>query len=68
MGPYALTTDPRWGAMDGLAETQQREGIVRMHPGGTADVQRVIIARRLGLGKSATAQPRRDGQVNPVGG
>ena len=44
------------GAMDGFAEAQQRDGIVSMHPGGTTDIQRVIMARRLGIGKRAREQ------------
>lgn len=53
LGPSALTSDPQWGALDGLAEGQQREGIVGMHPGGTTDIQRLIMARALGMGKGA---------------
>ena len=49
LGPSALTSDPEWGALDGLAEGQQREGIVGMHPGGTTDIQRLIMARALGM-------------------
>ncbi|MEO5837577.1 MAG: acyl-CoA dehydrogenase family protein [Acidimicrobiales bacterium] len=51
IGPAALVDDDIWGAMNGFAEEQQREGIVGMHPGGTTDIGRLIIARRLGLGK-----------------
>jgi 3-oxocholest-4-en-26-oyl-CoA dehydrogenase alpha subunit len=58
-GPYALTDDPQWGAMDGFAEAQQRDGIVSMHPGGTTDIQRVIMARRLGIGKRAREEAGR---------
>ena len=58
-GPYALTEDPAWGAMDGFAEAQQRDGIVNMHPGGTTDIQRVIMARRLGIGKRAREEAGR---------
>jgi alkylation response protein AidB-like acyl-CoA dehydrogenase len=50
-GPLALTDDARWGALAGYAEAQQRDGIVNMHPGGTTDIQRVIMARRMGIGK-----------------
>lgn len=50
VGPAGLTYDPVYGAMEGHAERQARDGIVGMHPGGTADIQRVIIARRLGVG------------------
>jgi alkylation response protein AidB-like acyl-CoA dehydrogenase len=50
LGPEALTSDPIFGAMGGFAEMHQRRGIVEQHPGGTTDIQRVIIARRLGVG------------------
>ncbi len=55
-GPHALTDDLTLGAMDGFAEAQQRGGIVSMHPGGTTDIQRVIMARRLGIGKRSREQ------------
>lgn len=58
-GPAALTDDDIWGAMGGHAERQQRDGIVDTHPGGTTDIQRVIIARRLGLGKRPREQSGR---------
>jgi 3-oxocholest-4-en-26-oyl-CoA dehydrogenase alpha subunit len=51
LGYDALTDDAEHGALDGIAEYEQRAGIVGMHPGGTTDIQRVIMARRLGLGK-----------------
>ena len=50
VGPAALTDDPQWGAMDGFAESHQRSAIVAMHPGGTTDIQRVIMARRWASG------------------
>src|SRR5713226_7025812 len=52
VGPAALTTDPIWGSDDGFLENQQRNGIVAMHPGGTADIQKVSMARRIGIGRS----------------
>jgi 3-oxocholest-4-en-26-oyl-CoA dehydrogenase alpha subunit len=51
LGPAALTSDPQLGALGGAAERQQRDGIVDMHPGGTADIQKMLIARGLGLGR-----------------
>jgi alkylation response protein AidB-like acyl-CoA dehydrogenase len=54
IGPAALTGDPRWGALDGDAERQQRSGIVDIVPGGTIDIQRVSMARALGVGKRST--------------
>jgi len=53
VGPAALTSDPTWGSQDGFMELQQRNGIVAVHPGGTADVQRVSMARRIGIGRAA---------------
>lgn len=55
LGPAALTSDPRWGALDGDAERQQRNGIVDIIPGGTIDIQRMIIARALGVGGRSTS-------------
>jgi alkylation response protein AidB-like acyl-CoA dehydrogenase len=55
IGPAALTSDPRWGALDGDAERQQRSGIVDIVPGGTIDIQRVSMARALGVGRTRTS-------------
>src|SRR5213594_1169342 len=52
IGPAALTTDHAWGSAAGFLETQQRNGIVSVHPGGTTDIQRVQMARRIGIGRS----------------
>jgi Na+-transporting NADH:ubiquinone oxidoreductase subunit NqrB len=52
VGPAALTTDPAWGSPGGFLETQQRNGIVSVHPGGTTDIQRVRMARRIGIGRA----------------
>jgi alkylation response protein AidB-like acyl-CoA dehydrogenase len=56
-GPAALTKDPMWGAMEGRAEHQQREGIQDLMPGSTIDVLRVVLSRALGLGRR-TGQSR----------
>jgi alkylation response protein AidB-like acyl-CoA dehydrogenase len=52
LGPAALTTDPTWGSPDAFLELQQRNGVVSVHPGGTTDIQRVRMARRIGIGRS----------------
>jgi alkylation response protein AidB-like acyl-CoA dehydrogenase len=52
VGPAALTSDPAWSSDDAFLENQQRNGIVAMHPGGTADIQKVSMARRIGIGRS----------------
>ena len=51
LGPYALTNDPKWDMSEGHMEVFQRSSIVAMHPGGTAEIQKVIMARRLGIGR-----------------
>jgi alkylation response protein AidB-like acyl-CoA dehydrogenase len=52
VGPAALTTDATWGSTASFLEAQQRNGIVAVHPGGTTDVQRVSMARRIGIGRA----------------
>jgi alkylation response protein AidB-like acyl-CoA dehydrogenase len=64
LGPEALTSDTIHGAMGGLAEMQQRRGIVEQHPGGTTDIQRVVIARRLGVG---AREPQQAGKLGEEG-
>jgi 3-oxocholest-4-en-26-oyl-CoA dehydrogenase alpha subunit len=51
VGPAALTTDETWGSPEGFLELQQRNGIIAVHPGGTSDIQRVSMARRIGIGR-----------------
>jgi alkylation response protein AidB-like acyl-CoA dehydrogenase len=52
LGPAALTNDSIWGALDGAAEHQQREGIQNLMPGSTIDVQRIVLSRALGIGRA----------------
>ena len=59
LGPYALTNDPKWDMSDGHMEVFQRSSIVAMHPGGTAEIQKVIMARRLGIGRQTREQAGR---------
>ncbi|MCH7714246.1 MAG: acyl-CoA dehydrogenase family protein, partial [Chloroflexi bacterium] len=56
LGPSALTYDPKWGAAEGHMEAHQRSAIVALHPGGTADIQKVIMARRIGIGREVREQ------------
>ena len=51
LGPSGLTYDPELGAADGHMEAHARAGIVAIHPGGTTDIQKVIMARRIGIGR-----------------
>ncbi|HLF07961.1 MAG TPA: acyl-CoA dehydrogenase family protein [Dehalococcoidia bacterium] len=50
-GPYALIKDPKWAPLRGELENQQRQGLVT-HPGGTPEVQKLIMARRMGLSRT----------------
>ncbi len=51
-GPCALTYDKRWGPLKGTLEFFQRDGITGLHPGATTDIQRVVMSRRIGIGRS----------------
>jgi alkylation response protein AidB-like acyl-CoA dehydrogenase len=56
LGPYALTDDAEWGPLQGLLEANQRAAVVGLHPGGTTDIQKVIMARRIGIGRTVKEQ------------
>lgn len=56
LGPYALTNDPELDPSGGHMEVFQRASIVAMHPGGTAEIQKVIMARRIGIGRAVKEQ------------
>jgi len=53
MGMYSLldSNDPR-AVNNGTAEVQQRGSLTAAHPGGTTEVQKVIIARRIGISRT----------------
>jgi alkylation response protein AidB-like acyl-CoA dehydrogenase len=51
LGPAALLNDAKWGPLRGAMELQQRNSICT-HPGGTPEIQKVIIARRMGLSRT----------------
>ena len=51
LGPATLTYDPQWGVGEGHMEAYQRSALIAIHPGGTADIQKVIMARRIGIGR-----------------
>lgn len=52
LGYFALTNDRQWAAANGWVEINMRSSIVGVHPGGTQDIQRVIMARRMGIGRT----------------
>ncbi len=51
-GPLALTNDEERAPLRGALELYQREAITALHPGATTDIQRVIMARRIGIGRA----------------
>jgi alkylation response protein AidB-like acyl-CoA dehydrogenase len=59
VGPYTLTNDPEWGPLNGLLEHYQRAAVVGLHPGGTTDIQKVIMSRRIGIGRTVKEQAGR---------
>ena len=59
LGPYALTKDEKWGPLNGLIEFNQRSSVVGLHPGGTTDIQKVIMSRRIGIGRNVKEEAGR---------
>ena len=59
LGPYALLKDDEWGPLNGLLEVNQRAAVVGLHPGGTTDIQKVIMSRRIGIGRTVREQAGR---------
>ena len=65
MGMYSMlgVGEPR-AAFEGQPEVYQRSSLVGAHPGGTIEIQKVIIARRLGISRTrerAAATPSTTG-------
>jgi len=52
LGYFAIVNDREWAAANGWVELNMRSSIVAVHPGGTQDIQRVIMARRMGIGRT----------------
>jgi hypothetical protein len=57
--PPAHTPPAQWGPLNGLLEHYQRAAVVGLHPGGTTDIQKVIMARRIGIGRTTREQAGR---------
>ena len=53
MGPYALlgTQEPQ-APYGGAPEVRQRSSLTGAHPGGTIEIQKLIMARRLGVSRT----------------
>lgn len=56
-GPYAMASDSHWAPSRGQFEVFQRYSL-HTHGGGTPEIQRLIMARRMGIGKHAEAAAR----------
>jgi len=56
VGPYALTNDKTYDPTKGVLESYTRLAIQALHPGATTDIQKVIMARRIGIGRSEREQ------------
>jgi hypothetical protein len=52
IGPFALTSDAALGPPGWALKNQQVLGVMATHGGGTADIQRVVMARRIGIGRT----------------
>ncbi|MEZ4502763.1 MAG: acyl-CoA dehydrogenase family protein [Dehalococcoidia bacterium] len=51
LGPYGVHNDPEFDPSGGQVEAYQRAAVQALHPGATADIQKVIMARRIGIGR-----------------
>ncbi len=51
VGPYAVMNDEAWDPTGGQLEGYMRAAVQALHPGATADIQKVIMARRIGIGR-----------------
>jgi alkylation response protein AidB-like acyl-CoA dehydrogenase len=47
IGPAALIADSPWAPLKGAAEFYHRHSIVRLHPGGTVEIQKLRVFRGL---------------------
>ncbi|HLC30535.1 MAG TPA: acyl-CoA dehydrogenase family protein [Dehalococcoidia bacterium] len=59
LGYSALVSEGPYAAANGYGEAQQRQGIISVHPAGTPDIQKLIISRRIGIGRTAREEAGR---------
>ena len=55
---------PSMARSKGWLRRSSARGVVEQHPGGTTDIQRVVIARRLGVG---AREPQQAGKLGEEG-
>ncbi len=51
IGPYATINDDKWAPVQQAIEDHQRQSLLS-HPGGTPEIQKVIMARAMGISRS----------------
>ncbi|MBM2826173.1 MAG: hypothetical protein HW403_237 [Dehalococcoidia bacterium] len=52
LGPHSLVNDQGWGLMGGRVEQAQRGASMATHGGGSYEIDKVIIARRVGMSRT----------------
>ncbi len=52
IGYYAIMSDKQIAPANGWIDSFMKTSIISVHPGGTQDIQRVIMARRMGIGRT----------------
>ncbi len=52
IGYYAIMSDKQLAPANGWVDSFMKTSIISVHPGGTQDIQRVIMARRMGIGRT----------------
>lgn len=52
LGPHALTDDEEWGPLGGRIESATRGATMATHGAGSYEVDKVIIARRIGMSRT----------------
>ncbi len=52
LGPHALMEDEKWGLLEGRMESASRNASMATHAAGSYEVDKVIIARRIGMSRT----------------
>jgi len=52
LGPHSLTDDNEWGLMNGKVENAQRNASMATHGGGSYEIDKVIMARRIEMSRT----------------
>ncbi|MBM2826749.1 MAG: hypothetical protein HW403_813, partial [Dehalococcoidia bacterium] len=52
LGPHSLVEDKAWGLLGGKIESAQRNGSMATHAAGSYEIDKVIIARRIGMSRT----------------